>query len=143
MSTMRLPRRRSPSAAIALIGGCAVLSLYLFERSAWLECGTHDRYAPEQFVARFEPLLPLLPKDEPADYLLDQRHANIERLHPGARLLLARYAVTPRQLTENAGSHWVVVDSDRPDVVPDAALSARWILLADLRNGVRLYRKER
>jgi hypothetical protein len=138
---MWFPRRRSPQAAIALIGGCAVLSLYLFERNAWLECGTHDQYSPEQFVTRFEPLLPLLPQDEPADYLLDQQHSDIERLHPGARLLLARYAVAPRRLTENAGSRWIVVDSDRPDVAPEAA--AGWTLLADLRNGVRLYRTER
>jgi hypothetical protein len=138
-------RRRSPKAAIVLIGGCAVLSLYLFERNAWLElqCGTHDQDSPEQFVARFEPLVPLLPKDEPADYLLDRRHSYPERLHLDARLPLARYAVAPRRLTANTGARLVVVDSDRPDVVPQAVAAAHWTLLADLHNGIRLYRTAR
>lgn len=139
---MWFPGRRSPIVAIALIAGCAVVSLYLFQRDAWRDCATHDQYSPEQFVTRYEPLQPWLPKGEVAGFVFDQPHST-QRLHPGARLLLAQYAVSPRRLAENARSPWVVVDSDSPDVVPDIATSARWTLVADLRNGVRLYRTER
>ena len=97
-----------------------------------------DQYSPERFVARYEPLRPLLPKEEVTGFVLDERHAETKRLHPGARLFLAQYAVSPRRLTQDAASRWVVVDSDRPAVVPDVAAKGHWTLLADLRNGVRL-----
>jgi hypothetical protein len=139
---MWVRRRRSPGAAITLVCGCALVSLYLFQRDAWRDCATHDQYSPERFVARYEPLLPLLPREEVTGFVLDERHLETKRLHPGARLFLAQYAVSPRRLTQDAASHWVVVDSDSPEVVPDVATKAHWTLLADLRNGVRLYRTD-
>ena len=136
-------RRRSPGAAIVLVCGCAALSLYLFQRDAWRDCLAHDQYSPEQFVARYEPLRPMLPKEEVTGFVLDECHTETTRLHPGARLFLAQYAVSPRRLTQDAASRWVVVDSDSPAIVPDIAAKAHWTLLADLRNGVRLYRTDR
>jgi hypothetical protein len=126
-----------------MVCGCAVVSLYLFQRDVWHDCLTRDQYAPARFVARYEPLRPLLPRGEVTGFVLDESHAETKRLHPGARLFLAQYAVSPRRLTQDAASRWVVVDSDRPELVPDIAAKGHWTLLADLRNGVRLYRRER
>ena len=53
---------------------------------------------------------------------------------------LAQYTLSPRRVAGNAASPWVIIDSDRPEIVPEIAASARWTLVADLRNGVRLYR---
>jgi hypothetical protein len=135
-------RRRSPGVAISLVCGCALVSLYLFQRDVWRDCATHDRYSPERFVARYEALRPLLPREEVAGFVLDEGHLETKRLHPGARLFLAQYAVSPRRLTRDAGLRWVVVDSDSPEVAPDMATKAHWTLQADLHNGVRLYRTD-
>jgi hypothetical protein len=132
--------RRSPGVAIAAVCGCALVSLYLFQRAAWRDCATHDQYSPERFVARYEALAPLLPREAVTGFVLDESHVDTKRLHPGARLFLAQYAVSPRRLTQEAAARWVVVDSDHPELVPDVAAKSHWILLADLRNGVRLYR---
>ena len=134
--------RRSPGAAIAAVCGCALVSLYLFQRDAWRDCATHDQYSPERFVTRYEALFPLLPRDEVTGFVLDGRHLETRRLHPGARLFLAQYAVSPRRLMQEGASRWVVVDSDHPELVPDVAAKSHWVLLADLRNGVRLYRTD-
>ena len=118
------------------------MSLCLFDHDVWRDGATHDPYSPERFVARYEPLRPLLPREEVTAFVLDERHLETKRLHPGARLFLAQYAVAPRRLMQNAASRWVVVDSDRPEVLPEVATKAHWTLLADLRNGVRLYRTD-
>ena len=61
-------------------------------------------------------------------------------MHPDGRLYLAQYALSPRRLAEGTASRWVIVESDCPEIAPEIATSAHWTLLADLRNGVRLYR---
>jgi hypothetical protein len=138
---MWCPCRHSPRAAIAVICGCTLVSLYLFERDTW-RAAAQVRSVPEQFLARYEPLGPLLPPDEAARFLVDLDHADVARMHPSARLYIAQYAVSPRRLWDKAVSHWVVVDSDRAEALPEIAASAHWRLVADLHNGVRLYRTD-
>lgn len=135
-------RHRRPRSAIVLICGCALASLYLFQRNVWRDCTAQNISATERFVARYEPLLPLLPPDEIVGFVLDECHVDAELMYPGARLFLAQYALSPRRLTCSPTSRWVIVDSDRLDVAPEMAASARWQLRADLHNGVRLYQTD-
>ena len=58
------------------------------------------------------------------------------------RLFLAQYALSPQRLASCVASRWVIVESDCPETVPEIAASAHWTLLADLHNGVRLYRTD-
>ncbi len=72
-------------------------------------------------------------------FVVGERHLDPELISPDGRMRLAEYTLSPRRVAGNAASPWVIIDSDRPEIVPDPA-SARWTLVADLRNGVRLYR---
>ncbi len=137
---MRFRCRRSPRAAVALICGCSLVALFLFQRDLWRDWTQQSPSVEEQFVAKYEPLRPLMPADEVAQFVVDEGHADLTALHRDARLYLAQYAVSPRRLARGNGSRWIVVDSDRADTPPEIAASAHWSLIADLRNGVRLYR---
>jgi hypothetical protein len=137
---MQFRWRRSPQIAVAMVCGTALVSLYLYQRDLWRDCATQHRTALEQIVAKYEGLRPLLPVGEAAGFVLDQQHVDPKLALFGARIGLARYAVAPRRLIETPDARWVVVESDRPEIVPEIAASAHWTLCADLRNGIRLYR---
>jgi hypothetical protein len=139
---MRFRRRCRPRAAIVLVCGCTLASLYLFQRDVWHGYAMQDGSATERFVARYESLRPLLPTDEVIGFALDQRHVDARRMYPGARLFLAQYALSPRLVANRTTTRWVIVDSDSPEIVPEMATSAHWALTADLGNGVRLYRTD-
>ena len=137
---MRYRCHRRPRMAMALICGCALVSLYLFQHKAWHAYATEPCSVPEQFVARYEPLRPLVPATAVTGFLADQRHIDAAIMHPKGRLYLAQYALAPRRLADCTASRLVIVESDCPEIAPEIATSAHWTLLADLRNGVRLYR---
>ena len=139
---MRFRCRRSPQTVITLICGCTLVGLFLFQRDRWRDCAEQEQSVEEQFVAKYEPLRPLMPTDEVAQFVVDEGHADLKALHRDARLYLAQYAVSPRRLARGIASRWIVVDSDSPDTPPEIATSAHWSLIADLRNGVRLYRSD-
>ena len=139
---MRFRCRRSPRAVIMLVCGCTLVSLFLFQRNIWRDYATQGQSAEEQFVAKYVRLRPLMPTDEVARFVVDEGHADLNRLHRDARMYLAQYAVSPRRLARDVASRWVVVDSDDPDSAPEIATSAHWTLLADLHNGVHLYRTD-
>ena len=139
---MRFPCRRWPGVAIALVCGCTLASLYLFQRDVWHGYATQECRSTEQFVARYEPLRPLLPTAEVTGFVLDKRHLDAGLMYPGARLFLAQYALSPRLLASRTAARWVIVDSDSPEIAPEMATSAHWTLTADLHNGVRLYRTD-
>ena len=137
---MRFRCRRSPRVAMVLICGCALVSLYLFQHKAWHEYAAEPRSVPEQFVARYEPLRSLVPATGVTGFFADERHIDSEIMHPDGRRFLAQYALSPHRLTKGSAARWVIVESDCPAITPKIATSAHWTLLADLRNGVRLYR---
>jgi hypothetical protein len=139
---MRFRCRRSPRAAVALICGCSLVALFLFQRNLWRDSAGQSSSVEEQFVAKYEPLRALIPTDEAAQFVVDEGRADLTALHRDARLYLAQYALSPRRLGRDVGSRWVVVDSDSADTPPGIATSAYWSLIADLHNGVRLYRAD-
>jgi hypothetical protein len=92
------------------------------------------------FVARFEPLRPMLPEGSVTGFVLDREHAAPHPPHPEARFALAQYALCPRVVEELPLHELVIVDSDAPATPPAVARQCGWDLVADLGNGVRLYR---
>ena len=139
---MRFQCRRSPRMAMAIVGGCALVSLYLFQRDIWHYYATQGQNASEQFVGRYELLRPLVPTEDVTRFMLDEGHVDPAIIHPSARVGLAQYALTPRRVACDVAARWVIVDSDSPETVPEVAAKAHWTLVADLRNGVRLYRTD-
>ena len=79
---MRFRCRRRPRVAMALICGCALVSLYLFQHKAWHAYATEPRSVPEQFVARYEPLRSLVPATAVTGFLADKRHIDSAIMHP-------------------------------------------------------------
>jgi hypothetical protein len=139
---MRFPCRRSPRIVITLICACSLVGLFLFQANLWHDWARESPSIEERYVARYEPLRGLMPSDEVSQFLVDEAHADLALLHRDARLYLAQYAVSPKRLGRDLRSRWIVVDSDRGDVPPGIATSAHWSLVADLGNGVRLYRND-
>lgn len=137
---MRFRNYGSPGVAIVLISICALASLYRFQYNVQRACATNKPNVAEQFIAKYERLGSLLPADEVTRFVVDRQHADLGRMEEEGRRYLAQYAVAPRLLGQWADSPWVVVDSDCPDTVPEIAVVNRWTLVADLRNGLRLYR---
>ena len=60
-------------------------------------------------------------------------------MHPEGRRFLA-IRVVASAVNQMHGIALGDRRSDCPEIAPEIATSAHWILLADLRNGVRLYR---
>jgi hypothetical protein len=133
-------RYRSPHVFIVLVCVCTLIGLYQFQHNLWRDYATQNRSTEERFVDKYESLRPLLPKEETTCFLIDESHTDSKLCHPDGRLFLAQYAMSPQLVTRCAGSRWIIIDSDCPEIVPDIATSAQWHLVADLRNGVRLYR---
>ena len=139
---MRFRSRRSPGVAIALLSICALASLYRYQYNLQRACAAQDRGVAEQFIAKYEPLRPLLPKNEVTRFVVDPQHVDLDLMCSEGRMFLAQYALSPRLVGKWTDSPWVIVDSDSPEAVPDFATANRWTLVADLRNGLRLYRTD-
>jgi hypothetical protein len=129
-----------PHIFIVLVCACSLIGLYQFQHDLWRTYAKQNLSTTEQFLAKYEPLRPLLPKDETTRFLVDESHADSKLLDPVGRLYIAQYAMSPRLVAHCDASNWIIVDSDCPEVAPDIAASEHWSLFADLRNGVRLYR---
>jgi hypothetical protein len=140
---MRFRGKLLAPAFIVLICGYSLVSIYRFQKEMWCEYKTQSSSLPQQFVSKYEPLRPLLPRGEVIRFLIDENHLDSKLMPPNGRLFLAQYAICPRLLNFSATSRWVIVDSDSPESVPDIANTAHWTLVADIRNGVRLYRKDK
>ncbi len=104
---------------------------------------TRPTYEPTVMVPRFEPLAQWLPDAVTTGYLLDSENTGAGPIHPEARIRLAQYALSPRLICRTTDCPLVIVDSDRPEKPPKIAQARGWTLVADLHNGVRLYRTER
>jgi len=97
-------------------------------------------YTPSAMIPRFEPLGQWLPEATSTGYLLDEENADMQTHFPGSRFPLARYALSPRMIRRTTDCPLVIVDADRPETPPKIARQQGWTLVADLHNGVRLYR---
>ena len=141
--SMRFRDKLLAPAFILLICGYSLVGIYHYQKDIWCEYKAQNSYLPQQLIAKYAPLRPLLPKGEVIRFLIDENHSDPNLMHPNGRLFLAQYAISPRLLNFDAASSWVIVDSDCPGSVPDIATSSHWTLVADIRNGVRLYRTDK
>jgi hypothetical protein len=96
--------------------------------------------SPEAILARFEPLQRLIPDDAVLGFFVDERYADPKLFLPAGRLWLACYLLSPRTLDWSTDHALVIVDSGVPAPPPEMAQSKGWTLVADLHNGVRLFR---
>jgi hypothetical protein len=140
---MRFRGKLLAPAFILLICGYSLVGIYHFQKVTWREYKAQNPDLPLQLITKYEPLRPFLPKGEVMRFLIDENHWDSKLMHPNGRLFLAQYAISPHLLNFDAASSWVIVDSDCPGSVPDIATSAHWTLVADIRNGVRLYRTDK
>ena len=97
-------------------------------------------YEPTAMIPRFQPLAQWLPDTATTGYLLDGEHAGAGPIDSEARIRLAQYTLSPRLIRRTTACPLVIVDSDRPETPPNIAQVRGWTLVADLHNGVRLYR---
>jgi hypothetical protein len=124
-----------------MICGCALVNLCLFQQNAWHGYAIQE---PDQdmvqLVARYEPLCSWIPAGEATRFVMDEAHPTDADFY--RRMFLTQYALSPRRVTRAATARWVVVDSACSDQAPEIARSAHCRLVADLHNGVRLYRTD-
>jgi hypothetical protein len=95
----------------------------------------------EAVIARFEPLRRLLPEGVVTGFVVDERHADVTLVPAAERFRLAQYALSPRLVEDSPDHALVVVDADVP-TTPEVARARGWTLVADLHNGVRLFRTD-
>jgi hypothetical protein len=95
----------------------------------------------EAVIARFEPLRGLLPEGAVTGFVVDQRHADVRLIPVAERFRLAQYALSPLVVEDCPDHALVVVDADVP-ALPEVAGVRGWTLVADLHNGVRLFRTQ-
>jgi hypothetical protein len=95
------------------------------------------------FVARFEALKPFAERSPSLGYLTVSQHLDPQRSDLVQRLYLAQFALAPHVIERRIDRDLVIFDSDRPEVTPQIAEREGWILVADLHNGVKLFRTGR
>jgi hypothetical protein len=137
----RINRQQSLFWVVAMIGGTTWVHLGVFHYDV-----RHPRDAAvealrREFVEKCEPLATRLPSGEVVDFVLDRDHRDPAWSELGGWLYLAQYVLSPHLLATDVPSPWIVVDSAWPSSVPAIAQSSGWILVVDLHNGIRLYRK--
>jgi hypothetical protein len=139
---MHLGNRRSPRIAVTLVCACALISAYVFQGDVWRRSGSWFESMPEVFANRYQPLQTFVPSTDAMRFLADDSHI-VNRIVPSDdRLRLAQLALSPRYVGVGVESPWVIVDSDFPEATPAAATGGGWQLVADLHNGVKLYRTD-
>jgi hypothetical protein len=141
---MSISIKRRPRMAVMLVALCALGSARLISPLVqfWRQ-PARAAEAPERFMTRFEPLAALLPPGQVTGYLFDEAHANLGLMHPDNRFYLAQYALVPHLVDRTPAHRLVIVDSDSPTATPEMALREHWTLVADLRQGVKLFRTRR
>jgi hypothetical protein len=139
-------RRSRVTTALILLCLCALGNVRMLHR-AWRKHLGSPQDACQRFVARFDALRPVLPAGRgaglahgPVGYLADGEHFHREPLHPDARFFLTQYAMSPCVVQRTTRRPLVIYDSDEPDKLPEIALREHWVLVADLRSGVKLFR---
>ena len=125
----------SPGVAIVLVSICALASLYRFQYNTWRTCATGEPRVTEQFIARYEPLGPLLPTGEVTRFVVDQQHADLERMED-CLLTRARYAIS---FADRKAEEWDEIGSllhnSSASLLALANLVPRHLTVADLGTG--------
>ncbi len=96
------------------------------------------------YIARFEPLLSRLPAQSKFGFVSDQATRS-EGPHleiAGAPYMLARYAVRPVRLVDDAQLTWVIGDFENAAAAHAAAAGRGFDVVIDCGNGVVLLRRK-
>lgn len=132
-----LSRARLALALFALCGlGIGRLSLVSFQH-AWSSPGGGTA---SRFIAKYETLKPYLSPQQPVGYLPDVSRMDLRALPLTGRLSLAQYALSPPIIEPLRDQPLILFESDDPQAMPDLAVEGRWTLVADLHNGLKLFR---
>ena len=136
-------QRQRPGARIVLVCLCVwgLANVRLIVSTVRESRNPLAGYTPSAMIPRFAPLAQWLPEDAEASYLLDEENADLKTHAPAARraLALLTCAVAADHPADNglpSGDR----STDRPETPPKIAGQQGWALVADLHNGVRLYR---
>jgi len=138
-----LPPQRRIRAATLLIAICALGSARALPRALQLAQADPKPDATAALVARFEAIKAHVREQTSLGYLSDARHLDPRRSALLKRLSLAQFALAPRIVERTTNREFVIFDSDRPEATPDIATLEGWKLVADLQNGVKLFRTAR
>lgn len=132
-----MSRARLALALFALCGlGIGRLSLTSF-RHAWSSPG---QGTASRFMARYETLKPYLSPRQSVGYLPDPSRMDLDAMPLTGRLSLAQYALSPPVIEPLVDQPLVLFESDDPQAMPELAAQRRWTLVADFRNGLKLFR---
>ncbi|WP_254507460.1 hypothetical protein [Anatilimnocola floriformis] len=96
--------------------------------------------AKEALLQRYDNLAAVLPATGTIGYLPDAK-APGKSIHPEARFGLLRYALVPRLLTQSVEAPYIIFDSDRPSAAPEGPLAENLLLVADLQDGLKVFRR--
>ena len=118
-----------PRLAIVLLSLCARASSRIVWSTARELRQPPESNSVEAVIARFEPLRRLLPEGAVTGFVGD----SVERFSWPST------ALSPRVVERSSDHALVVVDADAL-ALPEAAAARGWTLVADLHNGVRLFR---
>jgi hypothetical protein len=96
-----------------------------------------------QLLERYRRLAAYLPGKCRIGYLAPTDEGETRKVLPTARLELLQYALAPRMIDKFTDQENVILDSDEPDARPSEAVRRDWELMADLHDGIKLYRAPR
>ena len=93
-----------------------------------------------EFLGRCRRLEPHLPARGQIGYRALSDHARTHSRVKGDRLQLMRYALAPRIIEQFWDHELVIFDADDPASVPSPEESRGWQLVADLHDGMKVFR---
>jgi hypothetical protein len=132
-----------PCVFLLLACACTLVRLGRLDWRAWNGLAKAEPLRAQTVMARYEPLRRFLPEKEIVDFCVETTGNNKDAPASDARFYLAQYALSPRRLVliparDKRTTRFLIIDSDQADD-PSLASASLGTLIADLRNGVRLY----
>jgi hypothetical protein len=124
-------------AAIGLIALAALLTIR-WSIQTWGQVARGDEVT--HFLARCQRLGASLPATGRIGYIVRPQDVVLRKPIRRARLTLLQYALAPRVVEEFSDQELVIFDSDDPTAVPATAERGDWRLVADLDDGLKLFR---
>jgi hypothetical protein len=125
---------------IAMLTLAALSNVRLPIRSFGEVSGGKPSDGISEFVARCHRLEPHLPAAGPIGYRAPPARAEAHSPVKGDRLQLMRYALAPRIVEQFWDHQLVIFDADDPALSPSPKESRGWRVVADLGDGMKVYR---
>ncbi|HWA97676.1 MAG TPA: hypothetical protein VG713_04265 [Pirellulales bacterium] len=135
----RLPVQWRAGLAVGIITACALGNARLGYRA--LVRPRPDALDCQHCKQRLSAVMSHLPVAGPVGYMLCGNVPDRDPCASDDRYHWFRYLMVPRQLQRSTVGEYLLVDIATPADEPDAATLADWRLVADGRNGLKLYRR--